>query len=109
MKNKLSSGKLVNVTLTADTASGAGVLVGALFGIAVTSGKAGDVIAIDTDGEFTLPATGAGSGQALAVGAVAYWDNTNKKVSADATGNTLIGHATAAKVTTGTEATIRIR
>lgn len=106
MKNKISSGKLVNVTLAADIASGAGLLVGALFGVAVTAGKSGDVIAVDTDGEFELPAA---TGAALTVGQLAYWDVTNKRVTGTAADNTLIGHVTVAKASAAAVATVRIR
>lgn len=109
MKNKLSSGKLVNVTLAADIASGAGLLIGALFGVAVTAGKAGDVVPFDTDGEFELPAEGAASGQGWTVGQALYWDATNKRVTVTSASNTLVGHATAAKVTTATVGIVRIR
>lgn len=109
MKNKLSSGKLVNVTLTAAVASGEGRLIGKLFGVAVTAGAVGDTVAFDTSGEFDLPAEGAASGQVLGQGDEVFWDAAAKRVTATAASNTLIGHATVAKASTATEATVRIR
>jgi len=109
MKNKISSGDTVDLTLTAAVASGEGVLTGKLFAVAKTAGKVGDVVSFDARGVFTLPAEGAASGQAFAVGADVYWDAANKRCTVTSTSNTLIGHAVAAKSTTATEVNVRIR
>lgn len=109
MKNKISSGDTFDLPLTAAVASGEGVLTGKLFGVAKTAGTVGDMVSFDARGAFTLPAEGAASGQALAIGAEVYWDVTNKRCTVTAASNTLIGHAVAAKATTATEVTVRIR
>lgn len=94
MKNFIAKGEVL--TFTNDTgaviASGAGVLKGALFGVAQNT------IAIDADGPLLLegvvelPKT---ASQAWTFGAVVYWDDTNKRATTAATGNTKIGVASA--------------
>jgi predicted RecA/RadA family phage recombinase len=90
MKNFIQRGETVTVAAPADVLSGAGVLVGALFGIASFDAKSGNDVEICTVGVYTLPKT---SAQAWTVGAKIYWDGT-KCTTADGSGaNMLIGHA----------------
>lgn len=88
--------------------AGDGVLVGLLFGVAKANAATGAPVVVAVEGVWNLTAEGAGSGQALAVGAAVYWDNTNKRCTATSAGNTKIGVATAAKVTTDTVVTVRL-
>ena len=107
MKNFVQNGKNVDVTAPYAVASGAGVLVGALFGVAVADIANGAVGTIATEGVYVLSkATGAGTGGAQ--GALAYWDDTAKKVTGVASGNTAIGHFLAAAATADTTATVRL-
>lgn len=98
-----------HVTLAAPYAltSGAGALVGSLFGVAIADAASGADTVLATMGVWNLLAEGAGSGQAIAVGAAVYWDNTNKRCTATSAGNTKIGVATAAKATT--DVLVRVR
>jgi predicted RecA/RadA family phage recombinase len=93
MKNFVQSG--VNVTLPAPYAvtSGQGALVGALFGVASADYANGALGEFVTQGVFDLPKAGS---QAWTVGVKVYWDNTNRVCTTTASGNTLIGVATAA-------------
>lgn len=106
MKNFVQSG--VNVTLTAPYAltSGQGALVDSLFGVASTdiaNGATGDFV---TQGVFDLTKIGS---QAWTVGSKIYWDNTNRRCTNVASGNTLIGVCVLA-VGSGAGATIgRVR
>ncbi len=93
MKNYVSRGDNVAVTAPAALGSGDGVLVGSLFGIASGDAAAGDRVVIATAGVYTLPKVGS---QAWAEGVKVYWDDTNKRCTTAATGNTLIGAAVAA-------------
>ena len=93
MKNYKSNGNTPIVTLTADAASGAGVLTGAMFGVAQSAGIIGDTIAVVRTGEFDLPKLEA---QAWVQGAVVYWDDGNSRCTTVATGNTKVGFAGAA-------------
>ncbi len=90
MKNFIQEGDYIDLTAPYDVASGGGALVGATFGVAVTTVANGAVASFATEGVFTLTkATGASSGGAQ--GALAYWNNTNKNVTAVSSGNTKIG------------------
>lgn len=89
MKNFVQEGKTMTITAGATIASGAGVLVGSVFGVAVSSAVSGDKLPLALEGVYNLPkATGA-----ISQGAKVYWDDTNKNVTTTASGNTLIGYA----------------
>lgn len=104
MKNFVQRGETVTVTAPiGGINSGAGVLVGALFGVAAFTAAEADDVEIGTMGVFDLPkATGA-----IAQGAKVYWDDTAKSVTTTATNNSLIGVAVAAAGTSA--ATVRVR
>ena len=72
--------------------SGAGVLVGAMFGVAAKTAAESDPLEIMTTGVHSLPKT---SAQAWTLGAKVYWDNSAKVVTTTASGNTAIGVAAA--------------
>lgn len=88
MKNFIQPGRTVTVPAPADVAAGAGVLVGALFGVAAFTALSGADVEISTEGVYELPKT---SAQAWTVGALIYW--TGSAATTTATDNTLIGHA----------------
>lgn len=77
-------------TTGALVASGAGVLLGALFGVAANRSAVDTDLVLNLDGVFRLPKA---ASQAWTVGARVYWDNTNKVCTTTASGNTLIGVA----------------
>ena len=93
MKNYLQLGD--NITLPAPyaVASGAGALIGAIFGVASTDAAQGEDVSFVRVGVFTLPKA---AGAAWAVGQKLYWDNTAKNVTATVGSNTPIGAAAAA-------------
>lgn len=93
MKNYVSDGENITVAAPAALNSGDGVLVGSLFGVASRTVASGAQVAIVVEGVFTLPKVGS---QAWTVGAKVYWDAANNRCTTVATGNTLIGVATAA-------------
>src|SRR5687768_5116703 len=108
MKTKISNASPLDITApTGGTTSGVGVLLGLLFGIAVTTNVVGDTVAIHTEGVFDHTKEAAGSGQAFAVGDAVYWDNTNKRMTKTSTSNKLVGVAVAAALTTDT--TVRLK
>lgn len=90
MKNYLSPGETVTLTAPAETASGDGVLVGSIFGVAQADAAAGAPVVLVRRGRFTLPKSGA---EAWAEGDPVYWDGA--VCTAEASGNVLIGAATA--------------
>lgn len=77
MKNAFQDGRVLDMTLTADVASGGVVSQGRMFGIAVTNGKIGDVIAAHVEGVFRLPKL---STAVIAAGAAVTWDTSASQV-----------------------------
>lgn len=90
MKNFLQPGRIVPVTAPADVHSGDLVMVGKMFGVAVTDAANGAPLEICTEGVFTLPKI---SAQAWTQGAAVYWDAAESKATSTASTNTMIGHA----------------
>jgi predicted RecA/RadA family phage recombinase len=105
MKNKVQEGDILTLAAPYAVASGAGALIGAIFGVAQTTIANGATGAFHTEGVFTLAKT---SAQAWTVGARVYWDDTNKVVTTTASGNTLIGVAMAAAVNPSSTGVVRL-
>lgn len=101
MKNFLGHSSDQMLTAPVALASGAGALIGAIFGVAKTNIAQGARGPFCLTGKFELPK----DANAIAEGARVYWDNTNRVVTASNGGgaNTLIGVCTlAALAATGT-------
>ncbi|MCW2242248.1 DUF2190 family protein [Azospirillum canadense] len=107
MRNYVQEGCTLTLTAPYDVASGNGLLVGSIFGVASSNATNGAVVEACVEGVFDLTAEGAGSGQDIAQGGAVYWDNTAKRCTKTATSNTKIGVATEAKASTAT--TVRVR
>ncbi|GLK71282.1 DUF2190 family protein [Ancylobacter dichloromethanicus] len=106
MRNFIQRGDVVTVPApTGGILSGAGVLVGSLFGIACTTADEGADVEIDTTGVYELAKT---SAQAWAVGAKVYFDATNKVATTTASGNSLIGVAMAAAANPSATGRVRL-
>lgn len=90
MKNFIQSAAILSVTAPAVVASGDGVLVGTIFGVAQADAASGDPVEIVRGGVFDLPKV---SAQAWTAGAKIYWDNGAGNCTTTASGNTLIGAA----------------
>jgi predicted RecA/RadA family phage recombinase len=105
MKNFVQPGETVTVVAPYDVASGAGCLVGSLFGVACVTAASGANVEVCTCGVFTLPKT---SAQAWTVGAKVYWDDTNKVATTTATSNTLIGCALEAAANPSATGAVRL-
>lgn len=93
MKNYVQPGNTITLTAPYDVASGDGLLVGAIFGVATGAAVNGDPIEAALVGVFDLTKVGS---QAWVVGDKIYWDDTAKQATKTATSNTLIGVATEA-------------
>jgi predicted RecA/RadA family phage recombinase len=106
MKNYIQSGHTITLTAPAAVASGAGMLVGAIFGIAAHDAASGEPVEALTVGVIDINKV---SSQAWAVGDKVYWDNTNKRATKTATDNTLIGVALGAVGSGTDETTGRVR
>lgn len=94
MKNFVQSGKTVSVLAPYALTSGAGALVGSLFGVAAAAAANGAAVELAREGVYDLVAVSADTGS---VGAKVYWDNTNKRITTTSSGNTLVGALAAAK------------
>lgn len=92
MKNYIQPGEVVAVPAPATVASGAGVQVGTLFGVAGFDAASGAKVEIHTRGAFELVKVGS---QAWTVGVAIYWDDAAKKctTAAAAGANLPIGNA----------------
>lgn len=102
MRNYIQKGDDITVDSPADVLSGAGVIIGNLFGVANGDAQTNKPVVLSTVGVFDLPKTTAND---ITVGAALYWNDTAKEVTTTASGNTKIGVAIAAKSGAGTVAT----
>lgn len=93
MKNFEQRGESVTLTAPADVSSGAGVLVGDIFGIAQHDALTGEPVSLQRTGVFEMAKT---SAQAWTVGAKVYWDAATGRVTTTAASNKIIGAAAAA-------------
>lgn len=105
MKNSVSHGNVIYYTAVAAVASGAMVLIGTRVAVAIADIALGAVGSVQVVGEFTIPKL---STDVVAQGALLYWDNTNKRLTTTASGNTLAGFATEAAGNTATTVKIKI-
>jgi predicted RecA/RadA family phage recombinase len=106
MKTFVQDGDLVTVAAPYDVASGAGALVGTLFGVANGTALSGADVVLSTLGVFDLAKA---ASQAWTVGAAIYWDNSAKNCTTTSSGNTLIGKALLAVGSGAGETTGRVR
>lgn len=102
--NFVQPGETITLAAPYDVASGAGAVVGGIFGVALQTLASGASGEFATCGVWDLLAVTA---EAFAVGDPVYWDAGQKKASNGSTGNDLIGSAVKAK--TGSETTVRVR
>jgi predicted RecA/RadA family phage recombinase len=105
MKNYVQEGDVLTVTAPYAVASGAGVLVGSLFGVASATAASGAEVEIKTTGVFDLPkATGA----AWTVGQRLYWDDAAKNLTGTASTNKLVAVALSASASGDTVGRARL-
>lgn len=90
--NYLMSGDVLDYTNTtgAALASGAMVPIGTKVGVALANIANGATGSVRVRGVFTIAKL---STDTPAQGAALYWDNTNKRLTTTASGNTLAGYA----------------
>ena len=105
MRNFIQPGDSIAMAVPYATgvASGQGMLVGALFGVAAVDGAQNDIIEAATDGVFDLAKEPA---LAITAGARVFWDNTNRRITTTATANYHVGIATLAAL--AADATVRV-
>ncbi len=83
MKNAHQDGRVLDVTLAADIKSGELVVQGKLVAVAVTDGKAGEIIATHVEGVFELPKLPAA---VFTAGTAVNWDTETRHAIAGAAG-----------------------
>lgn len=105
MRNHVQPGNTLTLPAPADVLSGAGVVVGNIFGVANGDALSGEPVDLDVVGVFNLPKV---SALAIAIGDKVYWDNTNKLVNKTSSGNTAIGVATSAAANPSATVDVRL-
>jgi len=107
MKNYIQAGENITTQAPAAVVSGAGVLIGDLFGIANNDAESGATVVLSTTGVYELPKV---STDAITVGASLYWDDAAELVTTDdATGtNPFIGYAVSAAANPSSAVNVRL-
>ena len=93
MKNWIQPGHTLTLVAPYDVASGQGVLVGAIFGVASFYASEGDPVEAAVEGVFEIARE---TGTPWTQGAVIYWDDGERRATHEANDNTPIGAATEA-------------
>ena len=94
MQNYIQNGHVITVTTPAGgIASGDGLIIGNIFGVAAYGAAEGDPLELATTGVFKLPKATAA---VLTVGARVAWDNTAKNIDLPGAGRFPVGVATEA-------------
>ncbi len=105
MKNYVQDGGILTASAPRAVSSGDGALIGSVFGIACGTYANGAEGEFKLEGVFDQPALNTDT---ASVGALAYWDNTNFRVTTSASGNTKIGFFWLAKTNGQTTARVRL-
>jgi len=106
MKTYVQPGNTITLTAPYAVASGEGLLVGSIFGVASGTAALGETVETALVGVFDLTKIGS---QAWAAGGKGYWDNTNKRCTTVATDNTLVGVAVEAVASGAGDTVGRVR
>ena len=93
-KNYVQEGDVIDYANASGSTitSGTTVLIGARLGVALADIANGATGSVQVEGVFTVTKLGTDT---VAAGALLYWDNTNKRLTTTASGNTLAGFAVA--------------
>jgi len=105
MKTFIQEGNIVSVTAAANIASGDGVLVGSIFGVAAADAVAGEEVEIATTGVYELPKL---STAVIAQGGRVAWDDTAKEIVPPGIGLYPVGTATEAAGSGVTKVKVRL-
>ena len=106
MKTYIQPGHAITLLAPYAVASGDGLLVGAIFGVASHDAASGAEVETQLTGVLDLAKV---ASQAWTAGAKVYWDNTAKRVTNVASGNTLVGVAVLAVGSGADEVVGRVR
>ena len=106
MKTYVQPGNTITLTAPYAVASGDGLLVGSIFGVASGTAALGETVEAALTGVYDLKKV---ASQAWAAGDKVYWDNTAKACTTTVGSNTLIGIAVLAVGGGAGETTGRVR
>ncbi len=106
MKNYISDGVTLTLAAPYAVASGAGMKVGNIFGVAQSAAAISVPVPVVLTGVYDLPKAGS---QAWTVGATIYWDDTAKVCTTTAASNLIIGLAVLAVGSGAGETVGRVR
>jgi predicted RecA/RadA family phage recombinase len=104
MRNFVQRGDTLILTAPTTIASGEGVVIGSIFGVANDDTAVGESVALDVVGVFAL----AKDDFAFAPGEPAFWDDRAKRVTGLEIGNLRIGVVVAAAATEDTTVDVRL-
>jgi predicted RecA/RadA family phage recombinase len=90
MRHYIQPGHALTLIAPYDVVSGDGLLIGSIFGVASHDALSGAEVEAQLTGVLDLAKV---ASQAWTAGAKVYWDNTAKRATTVASGNTLIGVA----------------
>lgn len=103
--NYIQPGDVLTLAAPYAVASGAGMLVGSIFAVALAAASNGANVQAQRGGVWTLPKL---TSDDVTAGAKLYWDNTNKRLTLTSSGNTLVGAAIAAAGTSATTVSVML-
>jgi predicted RecA/RadA family phage recombinase len=106
MRTYVQPGHVVTLLAPYDVASGDGLLVGSIFGVASGDALSGAEVETQLTGVVDLAKV---ASQSWTAGARVYWDNTARRVTNVASGNTLVGVAVLAVGSGAEEVVGRVR
>lgn len=106
-KNHIQAGKTMTWTNSTGSAvtSGTAVLIGVMLAVAlvdIANGASGEVATAEVWQLTKEPSL------AISQGVAVYWDNTNKRITTTASGNTLCGKCFAAALAADTTVKVKI-
>lgn len=105
MNNYISPGHNVTVVMPYARTSGQIAKVGAIIGVAYATYASGATGVLTRHGIFNSLAKASGTGEVWAQGDTLYWDDTNKNLTKNSTGNTRCAVVIDALGTAGTGST----
>lgn len=105
MKNYVQEGNALTLTAPYAVSAGDGFKVGSIIAIAAGDAENAAEVVGYTRGVFTVAKT---SAQAWTVGALVYWDNTNKVFTTSSSSNTLAGVAMAVAANPSSTGVVRL-
>jgi predicted RecA/RadA family phage recombinase len=106
MKNFIQTGCIIDFTApSGGVVSGTPLLIGTVLVVPQVTAAEGESFAGAVYGVYELPKA---TSTTPAQGGIAYWDNTAKKITTTASGNTAVGFFTAAALSADTTCFVKL-